>query len=465
MGCLPIRRWDVERTAKRICRRAGLAVLVALVGVAGGCGGSEAVSDDMPTVAPGGSGETGDAVTDESADADLNSANSGVTAIDDQSSPAPVDRTGEVIRVGYVNNEGGTITLPQLRIGGEVAIDVINRAGGIDGAVIEPVVCLSDGTPEGAINCAAKLIEEDVVMAYMGVELGSEASLGLWLDAGIPYVSSHSWGPTERNSPGAFLLHVATGAFAVGPAKTFSELGIGHIAVVVQHSSTALDFMDSVIAPVLEHYGIDMTRVVVDLAAPDWAAAIAAAQSAGVEGMMGQLDEFGCIGMVGSAAASGFDKPIFAGSCTLYIDVLGPAAVGTYTQGDQWTPWVAEFAPPEIQERLAEYSEHMTAAGHEHHIDGFAVAPYGAWREIEFILETIEGPITAESITDAFANAGPTPGWFGPDLRCGQAPWPPESSHCMSHIMVWQVVEDDDGTLRRVVVGDGLFDAYEHSGL
>ena len=432
----------------------------------GGSGdGSSDDDDDGAESAPAAADETGDeaSVADSGDGAGTGTAADGTG--DASTATATIDRTGEVIKVGYVNNEGGNISLPELRIGGEVAIGVINDAGGINGAMIEPVICLSDGTPESAINCAVKLIEQDVVMAYMGVELASEAALSLWLDAGIPYVSSHSWGPTERNSPGAFLLHVATGAFAVGPAKTFKELGIDHIAVVIQDSSTALDFMDNIIAPVLEHHGIKMTRVVVDIAAPDWTAAIAAAQSAGVEGMMGQLDEFGCIGMVGSAAASGFDKPIFAGSCTLYIDVLGSAAIGTYTQGDQWVPWVAEFAPPEIQERLAEYADHMTAAGHEQLIEGFGIAPYGAWREIEFILETIKGPITPESITDAFANAGETPGWFGPNLRCGMAPWPPESSHCMSHIMVWQVVEADDGTLRRIVLGDGLFDAYELSGL
>ena len=445
-----------------------LAVLLALGLVAAACGGAGdgGSTDDLGGAsAPAAAHDSGDeaSATDGGDGAVADTAGDGTG--DASAATAAIDRTGEVIRVGYVNNEGGNISLPELRIGGEVAIGVINDAGGIHGARIEPIVCLSDGTPESAINCAIKLIEEDVDMAYMGVELGSEAAFGLWLDAGIPYVSSHSWGQTERNSPGSFLLHVATGAFAVGPAKTFSELGIDHIAVVVQDSSTALDFMDNIIAPVLAHYGIEMERVVVDIAAPDWTAAIAAAQSAGVEGMMGQLDEFGCIGMVGSAAASGFDKPIFAGSCTLYIDVLGPAAIGTYTQGDQWVPWVAEFAPPDLQERLAQYADHMAAAGHEQLIEGFAIAPYGAWREIKFILETIEGPITSESITDAFANAGETPGWFGPNLRCGQAPWPPESSHCMSHIMVWQVVEADDGSLRRIVVGDGLFDAYELSGL
>ncbi|WP_419863698.1 ABC transporter substrate-binding protein [Candidatus Poriferisodalis sp.] len=445
-----------------------LALLLTLGLVTAACGGSgDGSSDDDAGAesAPAAADETGDGASATDDGDGAGTAGEGDSVGDTSAATATIDRTGEVIKVGYVNNEGGNISLPELRIGGEVAIGVINDAGGINGAMIEPVICLSDGTPESAINCAVKLIEEDVVMAYMGVELASEAALSLWLDAGIPYVSSHSWGPTERNSPGAFLLHVATGAFAVGPAKTFKELGIDHIAVVIQDLSTALDFMDNIIAPVLEHHGIKMTRVVVDIAAPDWTAAIAAAQSAGVEGMMGQLDEFGCIGMVGSAAASGFDKPIFAGSCTLYIDVLGPAAIGTYTQGDQWVPWVAEFAPPEIQDRLDEYADHMTAAGHEKLIEGFGIAPYGAWREIEFILETIEGPITATSITDAFTNAGETPGWFGPNLRCGLAPWPPESSHCMSHIMVWQVVEADDGTLRRIVLGDGLFDAYELSGL
>ena len=446
-----------------------LALICAFGLAATACGGADSTASDAP-VADADTQAT--QVSDTGAASDTGSSSDGSTtdaggssAPGDGGDAAPIDRTGEVIRVGYVNNEGGNVSLPELRIGGEVAIDVINRAGGIHGAVIEPVVCISDGTPESAINCAVKLIEEDVVMAYMGVELASEAAIHLWLDAGIPYVSSHSWGPTERVSEGAFLLHVATGAFAVGPAKTFADLGIDHVAVVVQDAPNALDFLDNIIVKVLEHHGIEMERIVVDIAAPDWTAAIAAAQSAGVDGMMGQLDEFACIGMVGSAAASGFDKPIFAGSCSLYIGVLGDAAVGTYTQGDQWVPWVAEFAPPKFQERIAAYRQDMTAAGHEQLVEGFAVAPYGAWREIEFVLETITGPITAESVTEAFGNAGDSPGWFGPNLRCGQAPWPPEPSHCMSEIMVWQVVKHDDGTLGRIVVGDGLFDAYELSGL
>ena len=59
---------------------------------------------------------------------------------------------------------------------------------------------------------------------------------------------------------------------------------------------------------------------------------------------------------------------------------------------------------------------------------------------------------------------GSTPGWLGPNLRCGEAPWPAESSHCGSQIMVWQIIERDDGTLGRVPIGGGFFDAFEFSG-
>ena len=426
-------------------------------GDAGSGDGGDEMADGGDEMADGGDAGSGDG-GDEMADG--GDAGSG----DGGDEMAEIDRSGEVIRVGYVNNEGAAFALPEFRIGGEVAIEAINESGGIHGAIIEPVVCLSDGTPEGAINCANDLIEENVVLAYMGIELASEAAIGLWVDAGIPYISSNSWGDTERNSPGAFLLHAAAGAYAVGPAKTFKDLGIGHIAVVLEDSPSQLDFLETIITPVLAHNEIEWERIIVNAAAPDYAAAIATAQATGVEAIWGQFTEGGCIGLVGAADASGYDKPIFAGSCSIYIDVLGEAAVGTYTQSDAYGVFGKQFAPPEIAERLDDYVAEMTAAGHEDYIHGFTVLPYSAWREIEFVLETIEGPITSESVALAFATAGTTPGWFGPDLRCGQAPWPAESSHCGSQIAVWRVVLNEDGTIGRELVGDGFFDAFEYSG-
>ena len=440
-----------------------LGLLFAFGLVAAACGDSDDDGADDAPAATAADDDMADDSDDDMADDGDDMADDDM-ADDSDDDMAAIDRTGEVIKIGYVNNEGAAFALPEFRTGGEVAIQFINDNGGINGAMIETEVCLSDGTPESAINCANRLIEADVVFAYMGIEVASEAAINLWVEAGIPYISSHAWGLTEQNSPGSVIMHSPAGAYAVGPAKTFSDLGINHIAVIMEETPAALAFVDAIGTPVLAHHGIEFERVLVDPAAPDWTAAVATAQAAGVEGIWGQLTEPGCIGMVSAAAASGYDKPVFAGSCSFYIPILGPAAIGTYTQSDVFFPSTAEFASPEIQAQLAEYADLMTAAGYEDHIEGFAVAPYSAWRAMEIILERIEGPVTGESVLHAFKNAGETPGWFGSNHRCGEEPWPAESSACKSAIAVWQVAEKDDGTVGRVLVGDGFIDAFEFSG-
>ena len=445
-----------KRVSKKSLLRL-LAAAFALVLLAAACGSDDdddagdSDNSDVATAATSGSG------SDDSA----SSSSSGGSGDDEE----PTDRTGETIKIGYVNNEGGAFTLPNFRVGGEVAIAEINAQGGINGAQIETVLCLSDATPEGAINCANELIEADVVLAYMGIEVASEAAIGIWNDAGIPYISSNSWGPTEKNNDQSFILHAASAAFAVGPAKTFTELGIDHIAVILEDGPAGIDFIDNTVAPVLESNNIRMERIIVDPAAPDWAAAIATAQAADVGAIWGQLTEPGCIGMVSATAAIAYDRPVFAGSCSFFISVLGEAAVGAYTQSDLYFPDTYDSAPPEIQERLDEYSELMTAAGYGDALNSFAVAAYSAWFEMRPILESITGEITAEAVTEAFANAGPTPGWLGPDLNCGGSPWPSEYSNCSASIAVWQVEQRDDGSIGRGPVGDdGFFDAFPLSG-
>ena len=460
-----------------------LALLFAFSLIAAACADDsddDGAADDAPApaAADGDMADDADDMADDSADdmADDDMADDDADMADDSADDmadddmadddmAAIDRTGEVIKVGYINNEGAAFSLPEFRTGGEVAIDLINKSGGIHGATIDTVVCLSDATPESAINCANQLIEADVVLAYMGIEVASEAAINLWLEAGIPYISSHAWGFTEQNTPGSFLMHSAAGAYAVGPAKTFADLGIDHIAVILEDTPVAAAFMEANSNPVLANHGIEWEGILVDPATPDWTAAIVSAQAAGVDGIWGQLSEPGCIGMVGAAAASGYDKPVFAGSCSFYIAVLGAAAVGTYTQSDVFFPSTASQAPSDVQAQIAEYVEAMTAAGYEDHIEGFAVAPYSSWRAIELILEQIEGPITAETVTEAFRTSGDVPGWFGATHRCGQAPWPTETSACRAEIAVWQVVLHDDGTVGRLLVGDGFIDAFEQSGL
>ena len=70
------------------------------------------------------------------------------------------------MKIGLINTEGGVFSIPDYRIGAEVAFDKINANGGINGAKIETVVCLSDASPEGSINCANKMVEEKVAVYF-----------------------------------------------------------------------------------------------------------------------------------------------------------------------------------------------------------------------------------------------------------------------------------------------------------
>lgn len=436
------------RSTGRLSRRlrATSVALVTLGLLAASCGSDKKSSS---TTAPA----TTSAAATTAAGAATTAAGTAMTAAGSPTTAAGADRTGQTIKVGYVNNEGGVFSLPEFRTGGEVAIDQINAHGGVNGAKIDVVECMSDASPEGAINCANKLVEANVAIAYTGIDVASDAAIGIYSGAGIPFVTSNGWGPAQEKDPNAFILHAASGAYFVTPLATMKDLGVKSAGVVREDTVAGQAFSSSVKAYAAK-FGLAVTEIVIDPANPNWTAALATAQSAGVGGIWGQLTEPGCIGLTTAAAAVSFKGVVFAGSCSTYISKVGDAAVGSYNQTDEYFPDMRQFAPPTIQQRLDEYSAAMKAAGHEDQINGFAVAPYSAWYELLPVLKSITGEITAASVKAALSRGVTTPGWLGPDLNCGAKPWPDSPSACSGSIAVWKVVKLPDGTLGRQSVAD-----------
>ena len=124
----------------------GVAILSAAVLVGVACGGDDGGSSATESAAP----STDAPATTDGSDTSTPAENVG-------------NRDGQTIKVGVVNNDS---LLPAFRIGAEVAIDAINANGGINGAQIEVVSCAADASPEGSINCANQMIEENVDAAY-----------------------------------------------------------------------------------------------------------------------------------------------------------------------------------------------------------------------------------------------------------------------------------------------------------
>lgn len=369
---------------------------------------------------------------------------------------------GPTITIGYVNNEGGAVSLPEYRIGGEVAVDYINAHGGINGTTIELVGCEADGSPEGSINCANQLIDAGVVVAYTGIDLASDAALPLYKSAGIPYVTTSAWGTAQRNDEGSFVLHTAISAYAAAPLATFEQLGAETIAVLNDESTPAgQEFLDGVVEPIAEDLGLEVVPVAFDLTNPDYTQAVTSAMASDPDGIMAQLDEAGCVGLVTATSTLGFDGPVMPGSCSAYIDELGEASVGTYVFQPVYSLDTRDHAPPEIQEHLDIFEAAMTDAGHEDLLDGFANVPFSGVMELASILETIDGEVTSQAVVDAFHSATTSPGFLGSDLHCGEPPVADETSACRGDYLAFEVVAGDDGTPVKEQVGDGFHDVSD----
>lgn len=370
----------------------------------------------------------------------------------DETTSGEIDRSGQTIKVGYVNNDALSAAF---RIGGQTAIDFINSNGGIHGAKIQVVECNADGSPEGSINCANKLIEEDVAIAFTGLDVGSDAAIPIYSSAGLPYVTSNGWGPVQENDPIATVLHAASGSYFLNPLSYFKDQGILKTGTFFA-DNPAGNAYQPIIQEYSEKLGMETLVSIVDANTPDYTTAVATLQSQGAEALWAILTEANCIGFVTAARQVGFTGPIFAGSCSFYINVLQDLAVGTLTQADVYLYDAYDDAPSEIQSRLDEYSKAMTEAGQEAELGGFAQAVYGAWMELRAVLESVPGSeeITSETFLAAINGGSTFPGWFGPDLSCGAKVWPSATQACHATNAVYEVVKNGDGTFGRKLVGD-----------
>lgn len=367
--------------------------------------------------------------------------------------------TGKTIKIGYVNNEGGAISLPEYRIGGEVAADYINAHGGINGAHISIVECKSDGSPEGSINCANQLIQANVVLAYTGIDVASDAALPLYKSAGIPYVSTTGWGPAQRNDDDSFLLHTAAAAYGVAPLATLKKLGAVNIAVLDDQSSPAgQSFMSDIVEPAAAKLGLHVIRVPYDIGSPDFTQVVTSALASHPDGLMAQLDESGCIGLVTATSTLGFKGPVLPGSCSGYIDALGSASAGTYVFSPVYTVDTREFAPQNVQANLDTFQQAMKDAGHEDLVGGFAAVPFSGMNELASVLKTISGEVSPASVAAAFRAATLSPGFLGSDLHCGNPPVASERSACRGDLLAFKIVIGADGKPKKEQVGDGFQD-------
>lgn len=130
--------------------------------------------------------------------------------------------------LGFINMEGAPAgSFPEAALGARAAVAHVNDdLGGIGHRPLKLVSCTTDGTPESSQGCAQEVLAAKPVAVVGGVDLGSNASVHVVVDAGVPYVTGSPTLGAELTTDGVF-------AFTGGTAAEL--LGIGDYLIERRH--------------------------------------------------------------------------------------------------------------------------------------------------------------------------------------------------------------------------------------
>lgn len=364
---------------------------------------------------------------------------------------AKVDRKGQTILVGVTNDEKGSFTDPPERVAIEAAIRQINANGGINGAQIKEDLCLTDGTPDGAINCANKLVSDHVAMVTSGLNIAAEAAVPIIAGAKIPWISNQTY--TQHPNDYVWQMGVPTSAFGLYSELAMKQVGSKKPAYLPSDDST-----HQAQAKQFTQWGkqIDGVSPLVGPAQsatnPDWSTAIQTVQTQGADSLVFFVNEQSCTAVATSANQLGFKGPLLT-TCIDYLKGLPRSATSnTYFEASAYSPSSVSQAPAQMKTNMENYVTAMKAVGGEKYTVGAAEFNYGTTQNIATILRTISAPqITSASVQEAVRQDRNMPSYDGPDFNCGAHVWPAVPNACTAYILVTKNTYQNDQLVQTII--------------
>ena len=352
--------------------------------------------------------------------------------------------TGEPIKIGYLNNEGGaTFSVPELRIGAQVAADYVNNTlGGVNGRPIQLVPCADDGSPEKSIDCANKLIEAKVVAVLEGTDLGADAVLPILKPANIPLVGHVQFGNAQMVDDNSYFFGSAALAYGGAALKYYADQGIKSVEWFMPDQAAMHAFTDAVLTPTAAKLGLKYKSIYYDPTAPNFSvlATTAVTDKAQASGSIVGTDG-ACASFIGALRDAGYQGRILAASCSGLFGSIGDKAVGVDTDSDHWNPSDVESAPIAKQQELQLYTQQMTAAKHSDLVRGNAVIGFADVMNLSRILTTVQSPVDGTAVTKAIRGTRDFDSFLGPKITCDHSLIPGNSA-CAAGLLFFRVQKD-----------------------
>lgn len=177
---------------------------------------------------------------------------------------------GEPIKIGFIAPEGGAVSLPSVREGGEAAAQYLNEnGGGIGGHKIELVVCKQHEEPATATQCANEMVEKKVAAVVTPLGAQGAVMLPIIAGAGIPYVAQAPVSQAEMINPDAFMLSGGIVSVLAAQAATAAKDGVKKLTVLIGDTGDAAASVRALGEPMFAQAGVELNVVVVPSATAD----------------------------------------------------------------------------------------------------------------------------------------------------------------------------------------------------
>lgn len=226
------------------------------------------------------------------------------------------EATGEPVRIGYVNQEGGTPSFAEATFGADAAVDLVNRElGGVGGRPIELVKC-SVRAEEDGLTCAQKMLADDrIAVVLTGAMFAGNQPLLDALKGRKPVVMANPLTPAEAVHPDGFAFTPGAPGVVEGLVtfvSTMLQPVPRRVAVLYAANPAGEAAFRLLIENQLKARGMEVTGVAVaDTAGPqEYGPALEAAGAADADLLMVLVTAPGCIGTYDALTALGVSTTV-----------------------------------------------------------------------------------------------------------------------------------------------------------
>lgn len=371
---------------------------------------------------------------------------------DEKSSDTTAGLGGEPVRIGVLAPMDGATAYPQTGYGTEAAERYINeKLGGINGRPLEIDLCAGDGSPETAVNCANQFVTESVAAVFDAYDGSVGGAVPVLTAAQIPIigelgatavVDALPWGQS-------FYFSGPLETSALGMVTVLDQLGKKNASLAVTEGPPSHGYVDKLVTPAARNLGMTVTPLYTPGNNMNFnvMAATELSTSPDVAGII-SLTEDGCTGLFKALRAQGYRGPIFAGSCSQFIEQMGPDAAGAIVQPRVWVPAAKANAPAEVQRQLDDFAASMEAVDRGNEQSARSLYSFAGMVNLATVMKGIRGDITPASITAAMKAVRDMPTFAGPRVTCDGKQWANRPASCSHKAIFFEV--QADGSMKPV---------------